>query len=117
MLWAYRTDVRKPTGESPFRLTFGTEALTPVEVGEPSQRVLSYDQSLNIQGIQTHKDLLPELRDKATIRMANYKNQTAQYFRKVKPRSLQPGDEVLRATQASDPVSYTHLTLPTIYSV
>lgn len=33
VLWAYRTDTRKPTGESPFRLTYGTEALVPVEIG------------------------------------------------------------------------------------
>ena len=33
VLWAYRTTMRVPTGETPFRLTFGTEAVIPVEVG------------------------------------------------------------------------------------
>ena len=33
ILWAYRTTARTPTGETPFRLTYGTEVVIPVEVG------------------------------------------------------------------------------------
>ena len=33
VLWAYRTTAKIPTGETPFRLTFGTEAVIPVEIG------------------------------------------------------------------------------------
>ena len=33
VLWAYRTTARTSTGETPFRLTYGTEAVIPVEVG------------------------------------------------------------------------------------
>uniref|UniRef100_A0A2N9HNF1 Uncharacterized protein n=1 Tax=Fagus sylvatica TaxID=28930 RepID=A0A2N9HNF1_FAGSY len=33
ILWAYRTTVRIPTGETPFRMTFGSEAVIPVEIG------------------------------------------------------------------------------------
>ena len=33
ILWAYRTTARTPTGETPFRLTFGTEPVIPVEIG------------------------------------------------------------------------------------
>ena len=33
VLWAYRTTVRTPTKETPFKLTFGTEAVIPVEIG------------------------------------------------------------------------------------
>ena len=32
VLWAYRTTTRTLTGETPFRLTYGTEAVIPVEV-------------------------------------------------------------------------------------
>ena len=38
VLWAYRTTARIPTGETPFRLTYGTEAVLPVEVGVTSIR-------------------------------------------------------------------------------
>ena len=33
ILWAYRTMARTPTRETPFRLTYGTEAVILVEVG------------------------------------------------------------------------------------
>ena len=41
VLWAYRTTTRIPTGETPFRLTFGTEAVIPVERTDklPSQNI------------------------------------------------------------------------------
>lgn len=34
--WMYRTTIRTPTGETPFALTYGSEAILPVEVGVPS---------------------------------------------------------------------------------
>ena len=33
VLWAYRTTTKVPKRETPFRLTFGTKAVIPVEVG------------------------------------------------------------------------------------
>ena len=33
VLWAYRTTARTRIGETPFRLTYGTKAVIPVEVG------------------------------------------------------------------------------------
>lgn len=103
ILWAYRTDPRKPTGESAFRLTFGTEALVPVEVGEESLRVKNYDPLSNEEGIRANLDLLSERRDSAVIRMANYQQKTTKYFGSVRPREFQVGDRVLRSTLASDP--------------
>ena len=38
VLWAYRTTTRTPMGETPFRLTYGTEAIIPVNVGVTSIR-------------------------------------------------------------------------------
>ena len=42
VLWAYRTTLRVPTGETPFRLTFETEAIILVEVGLTNIRVKAY---------------------------------------------------------------------------
>ena len=39
VLWAYRTTARKPTGETPFRLAYGADAVIPAEVGLTSYRV------------------------------------------------------------------------------
>ena len=33
VLWAYKTTVRTPIGETPFKLTYGIEAVIPVKVG------------------------------------------------------------------------------------
>ena len=38
VLWAYRTTIRTPTGETPFGLTYGIEAIILVEVGITSIR-------------------------------------------------------------------------------
>jgi hypothetical protein len=46
-LWSYRTTKRTPTGEKPFSLTFGTEAVIPAEVGSPSFRVAYYNPRFN----------------------------------------------------------------------
>ena len=38
VLWAYRATARTPTGEIPFRVTYGTKAMIPIEVGVTSTK-------------------------------------------------------------------------------
>ena len=38
-LWAYRTSICTPTGQTPFTLTYGMEAVAPYEILIPSLRV------------------------------------------------------------------------------
>ena len=38
VLWTYRSMARTPTGETPFRLTYGTEAVISMELGVTSTR-------------------------------------------------------------------------------
>lgn len=80
ILWAYRTNTHKPTGESPFLLTYGTEALVPVEIREPSSRVQSYSPNSNEEGLRANLDFLEERRETALIRMTNYKQKTCSIF-------------------------------------
>ena len=42
-LLAIWTAIRGPTGETPFALTYGSEALAPVEMGLPTLRVATYN--------------------------------------------------------------------------
>ena len=43
VLWAYQTTARTSTGETPFFMAYGAEAMVPVEVGMSSHRRMSYD--------------------------------------------------------------------------
>ncbi|KAL0453525.1 UNVERIFIED_CONTAM: hypothetical protein Slati_1330600 [Sesamum latifolium] len=47
VLWAYRTTARKSTGESPFNLIYGTEAVIPAEIGEETLRIQQYKSETN----------------------------------------------------------------------
>ncbi|XP_020229721.1 uncharacterized protein K02A2.6-like [Cajanus cajan] len=47
VLWAYRCMPQSTTQETPFRLTYGTDAMIPVEVGEPSFRRQHFDETTN----------------------------------------------------------------------
>ncbi|KAL0433973.1 UNVERIFIED_CONTAM: putative enzymatic polyprotein [Sesamum latifolium] len=47
VLWAYRTTPRGSTGESPFSLVYGTEAIIPAELGIPSHRVMHFFEECN----------------------------------------------------------------------
>jgi hypothetical protein len=62
VLWSYCTTIRTPTKETPFSLTFGTEAVIPAKVGYPSFKVSHYNPRLNDEGISLHLDLLEEKR-------------------------------------------------------
>jgi transposase InsO family protein len=101
VLWAYRTTHRVATGETPFSLTYGTEAVVPIEIGEPSLRVEHYDDATNDARLQTNLDLLDETREIALLRAAAYQQRTAQYYNsRVRSRSFKRDDLVLRKVQA-----------------
>ncbi|KAL0443888.1 UNVERIFIED_CONTAM: hypothetical protein Slati_2111500 [Sesamum latifolium] len=50
VLWAYRTTPRGSTGESPFSLVYGTEAIIPAELGIPSHRVMNFSEESGSSG-------------------------------------------------------------------
>lgn len=50
-------------GETPFMLTYGSEAVVIVEVGVPSYRVQYFDQNSNSKRLKEHLDLLEERRE------------------------------------------------------
>ncbi len=104
VLWAYRTTFRIPTGETPFNLTYGTEAVIPLEIGLPSPRVEHYDASSSSSQLRNNLDLIEETREAARVRMAKYQQRTAQYYNaKVKVKTFKVGDLVLRRAEASQP--------------
>ncbi|XP_052735490.1 uncharacterized protein LOC108328707 [Vigna angularis] len=97
VLWAYRCTPHGSTGDTPFNLTYGTDAMLPVEVGEPSLRRNITDMSLNEEQLRMNLDVLPERREIATIRAEAQKRMLSRrYNSKVKPRSFKSGDLVWR---------------------
>ena len=70
VLWAYRTTARTSTGETPFRLVYGSNAVIPVEVGLKSYRVENYTEDKNKEAIRLQLDLVDEVRATAEQRLA-----------------------------------------------
>ena len=82
VLWAYRTTARTPKGETPFRLTYGTEAVIPVKVGVASTRRMAFNKVANDDKLRVNLDCLDEVRDKASSRMTEYQRTMAEYYNK-----------------------------------
>uniref|UniRef100_A0A2N9GXI9 Uncharacterized protein n=1 Tax=Fagus sylvatica TaxID=28930 RepID=A0A2N9GXI9_FAGSY len=70
VLWAYRTTVRTPTKETPFKLTYGTEAVIPVEIGLTTLRTTFHNEGENEGQLRLNLDLLDEARERAARRIA-----------------------------------------------
>ena len=63
VIWAYRTTPRTSTGETPFRLTYGMDAVIPVEIGSSSYRVFGdVDSEVNNLNTRIFLDFLEERR-------------------------------------------------------
>ena len=88
--------MRTPTGETPFNLAYGSEAVIPAEVHMATHRVISYHDKDNEEQLRLNLDLIDEVRTEAEHRAAKYKNLIArQYDAMVKPRRFNIGDLVL----------------------
>ncbi|GKA86045.1 reverse transcriptase domain-containing protein [Tanacetum coccineum] len=79
VLWAHRTMIKSNNGETLFSLTYGTEAVIPIEIGMPTLR--------------TAEAAIQEAKSKA--KMEKY------YNARVRNTSFGPGDLVYRNNEAS----------------
>ena len=80
ILWAYRTTTRPPTEETPFRLTYESEAVIPVEVRLISYRVDSHDESKNDETIRLQLNLVNEVRVTVEQRLTRYQDRMAKHY-------------------------------------
>ena len=60
VLWADRITARTPTGETPFRLTYGADAVIPTKVRLTSYRVENYTEDKNEEAMRLQLDLVDE---------------------------------------------------------
>ena len=90
---------RTPTRETPFRLTYGIEAVISVEVAVTSVRRETFSEECNDDELRLNLDCLDEVRGKVSSKMTKYQLKMAEYYNKrVKLRRLDTGDLVLRKT-------------------
>ncbi|KAJ0468174.1 putative nucleotidyltransferase, Ribonuclease H [Helianthus annuus] len=100
VLWAHRTLHKTSNGETPFSLTYGTEAVIPAEIGLPNQRCKNWEE--NECELRSNLDLLEERRNIAAIKEARYKKKIEKYYNaRAKIYKFKVGDYVLRNNDAS----------------
>ncbi|XP_074346147.1 uncharacterized protein LOC141684910 [Apium graveolens] len=104
MLWSYKTTPRSATGETPFRMAYGVDAVLPVEVCLIFLRVEAFDPALSIEDLKFHNNLLKEAREDSKLRMKEHQEKTTNYVKKkVKSKALKTNDPVIRETAVSQP--------------
>ncbi|XP_071712989.1 uncharacterized protein [Rutidosis leptorrhynchoides] len=107
---AHRTTPKWSTGETPFSLVYGTEAVIPAEICVPTQRIMAFDIEANSDALRENLNLLEERRLMAAIRQADHKHKMAKYYnKKVKHTQFEVGDLVLRDNEASRQIKFRKL--------
>ncbi|KAK8926277.1 hypothetical protein KSP39_PZI018153 [Platanthera zijinensis] len=108
VLWALRTTPNTATGETPFKLSHGCEAVLPVEFEVRSPRVAAAAEGSeawrleNEEGLRLSLDMVEELRDVAAIRQEEIKRRMARYFDKhIRVKQFAEGDLVLKKVDAA----------------
>jgi hypothetical protein len=76
VLWSYRTTPHSTIGKTPFRMVYGSDAVIPVEIGQPSWQVM-YPVENNEQLLREDSDLVDEVREFARIKELSRKQQIA----------------------------------------
>ena len=96
VLWTYRTTPRRSTKETPFSMTYGAEAIIPLETGFPTSRTSSFNPSDNDEQLKKNLDLIEEKRENAMVQLAYYQQKLKQrYDFNIKLRPLTSSDLVL----------------------
>jgi len=96
VVWGLRTQPSKATGESPFFLTYGSEAILPADIMWKSPRVKAYQEGEADEAWQLELDPVEEVRINALTQSARYLQGVRRYHdRNVQQRSFSIGDLVL----------------------
>ncbi|GKA26010.1 reverse transcriptase domain-containing protein [Tanacetum coccineum] len=105
VLWVHRTMIKSSHGDTPFSLTYGTEAVIPAEIGMPTYRTAVVDATHNNEELRLNLDLLEERRERAAIREAKAKSKMTKHYNvRVRGVTFRPGDFVYRDNDASHAV-------------
>nr|GEY37350.1 reverse transcriptase domain-containing protein [Tanacetum cinerariifolium] len=80
VLWAHRTMIKSSHDDTPFSLTFSTEAVIPAEIGMPTYRTAAVDVVNNDKELRLNLDLLEERRERAAVCEARAKSKMMKYY-------------------------------------
>ena len=95
VLWTYRITHRRSTGETLFSMTYGDEAVIPLETGFPTSRTSSFNPKDNDEQL-TKSLVIEEKRKNAMVQLTYYQQKLKQgYDANIKLRPLTPSDLVL----------------------
>nr|GEX54244.1 hypothetical protein [Tanacetum cinerariifolium] len=99
---AHRTMIKSSHGDTPFSLTYGTEAVIPAEIEMPTNRTAVVDAVHNDEELRLNFGLLKERRKRAAIREAKAMLKMTKYYNaRVRGVTFRPGDFVYRSNDAS----------------
>ena len=73
VLWTYRTTPHRSIRETPFSMTYGAEAVIPLETGFSTSRTSLFNPSDNDGQLTKSLDLIKEKRENAMVQLAYYK--------------------------------------------
>ncbi len=97
VMWTHRTTKRRSTGETPFALAYGVEAVIPLEIELPIIQTTDFDVGINEDSLRKDLDLLEERRDMVVIRLASYQQRMKrEHDKNMRPRVFRAEDLVLR---------------------
>nr|GFC93882.1 reverse transcriptase domain-containing protein [Tanacetum cinerariifolium] len=93
-------------GDTPFSLTYGTEAVIPAEIGMPTYRTVAVDVVNNDEELRLNLDLLEERQERAAVCEARAKSKMMKYYNaRVCGVAFKPGDFIYRNNDASHAVA------------
>ena len=72
IFWTYRTAPHRSIGETPFSMTYGVEAVIPLEIGFPTTRTSLFNPKDNDEQLTRNLDLIEEKRENAMVQLAYY---------------------------------------------
>jgi hypothetical protein len=100
VIWGLRTQPSKATGQTPFFLVYGSEAILPADIMWKFPRVEMYKEGEADEARQLELDCVEEARCSALVQSARYLQGIRRYHdRNIKERSFSIGDLVLHRVQ------------------
>jgi hypothetical protein len=100
VIWGLRTQPFKATGQTPFFLVYGSEAILLADIMWKSPRVEMYNEGKADEARQLELDSVEEARCTTLVQSARYLQGIRRYHdRNVREQSFNIGDLVLRCIQ------------------